>query len=102
MKEIIVLALMYIIFLTASFFFYKKMISVDLKWVFVFTPVYLIGLYFYFDVLGYANDFLRDRNIYFEFGHADIALVMLGLFCFCNAMLLILLIAVVRVRKKHR
>ena len=102
MKELITLSIIYISFFVASFFFYKKMIKVKLIWVCIFIPIYLIGLYLYFDLLIELHNCLRDRQIYLEFGHADEVLLLLEAFCFLNVGVLVILICINRIRNKHK
>jgi hypothetical protein len=96
MKEIIALSLIYIVFFAVSLLAYKKMVKLKLIWIFVFIPIYIYSIYLYFSALVALHNYLRDRGIYFEFGHADLELILLSLFCFISAAVFVLLIFVER------
>jgi len=81
---------LYIVFLILSYIFYKIAVSLKRYWFITSIATYLISIYFYFDLLSQLHYYLRDNKIaYIEFGHASLELIMLALFSFLNAFVLI-------------
>ena len=82
--------IVYIVFLILSYLFYKIAILLRRHWFILSTAIYLIFTYFYFDLILQLHYYLRDNKIvYIEFGHASLELIMLMLFSFLNAFILI-------------
>ncbi len=90
MKETLILIGIYLLFLTLSFLLRRVMLKVNLKWLILIVPVYLISIYFYFDLAVRIHQTLRERGIYLEFGHGEIMLLELELACYITAVCLIL------------
>ena len=71
-KEIIVIVLVIVLYSYLSYKIHIKLLQVN-KLIFCLISVaYLTCTYFLFDFLIYIHSILRDRKIYFEFGHAEI------------------------------
>ena len=82
--------IIYIVFLIICYIFYKIAISLNRYWFISSIPIYLISTYFYFELANQLHYYLRDNKIaYIEFGHASPELIMLMLFSFLNAFILI-------------
>lgn len=76
MEEVIILAVIFAIFIVLTRAFYKRMIEAR-RFVYVSILVYLLFIYFYYELVNQINIFLRERNIFLEFGHASISLILL-------------------------
>jgi hypothetical protein len=75
MKEIIAITVLTLIYISISYKFHLFLLKAK-KASFIFLCiVYLVFTYFLFDGAGYLHQYLRDKGIYFEFGHADEFLV---------------------------
>ena len=75
--------IVYIVFLTLSFIFYKISVSLTRNW-------FISSAYFYFESVNQLHYYLRDNQIaYIEFGHASLELIVLMFFSFLNALILI-------------
>ena len=82
--------IVYIVFLILCYIFYKIAVSLRRHWFISSIAIYLIFTYFYFDLVLQLHYYLRDKKIvYIEFGHASLELIMLMLFSFLNAFILI-------------
>ena len=87
MKEIIVILVVIICYI----FFSYKMQGVFLKlgkFTFISSCfLYLIVTYVFFELTNRIEIFLRNRKIYFEFGHSDIVMLEVMIFCFLIALI---------------
>ena len=92
MKEILVLAAIYIVFLAASVVFQRKMVNVKSKWLYLWIPLYFIIIGVYFDLLVKLHQLLRDNEVYLEFGHADLLLLELNGICYITAIAFVIYI----------
>jgi hypothetical protein len=82
--------IVYIVFLIVCYVFYKTAISLKHNWFILSILIYLIFIYFYFELVNRLHYYLRDNKIaYIEFGHASLGLILLMLFSFLNAFILI-------------
>ena len=81
----------YIIFLIICYAFYKiAMLARNGYWLAVSIAIYLILIWFYFELVNQLHYYLRDNKIlYIEFGHASLELILLMFFSFFNAFALI-------------
>jgi len=70
------------------------MISIKLRTplFFVLSLVYFVGIYLYFDLTSQLHYYFIDYQIYIEFGHADLLLIVLILFCYLNGFLALMVI----------
>ncbi|MGF7041120.1 hypothetical protein [Mucilaginibacter lappiensis] len=101
MSEELALAIAYLIFALISWGLYKVLITKKQAWVVAISLIiYLIGLYYYFETVNKLHQYLRNNKIMnIEFGHASLDLLILMLFCYINAFILIGLI--IRRRNKN-
>ena len=82
--------IVYIVFLIICYVFYKIGISVKELWFIALIPVYLICIWQYFELVNqFDNYLLHNKILYIEFGHASLELLVLMLFCFLNAFVMI-------------
>jgi hypothetical protein len=56
-------------------------------WFLVIILMYIISIYIYFEIINKIHQFLRDKGIYIEFGHASILLLELGILCLILAII---------------
>jgi hypothetical protein len=47
----------------------------------IISILYFIGTYYFFELINYIVEVLRDKNVYLEFGHASILLIEIWLLC---------------------
>ena len=91
MKEIVILGGVYMLFFVFSIMLYRRAISMNKKLLYVFIPLYFVGIYFYFELINYVHILLREQGIYMEFGHASITLIMVMGFTYLTALVLLVL-----------
>jgi len=84
MDDLLVLTALYIFFLAISFVVYKTLLKASSVWATILAVIYLIGIYCYYLLLVKIDYILMDKNIYIDFGHANLGLVLLMLFCYVN------------------
>jgi len=89
MKETSILIGIYLLFLTLSLLLRRVMLKVNLKWLILIIPVYLISIYFYFDLVVRVHQFFRERGIYLEFGHSSLLLIELCVFTYISALVML-------------
>ena len=100
MKEEIFLTLIYIGFLVISFFFYKKMLIVKTKWIYLCVPVYLVFVNYYIELFNRIHYYLRDHKILnLELGHGGLLMVLLWVFCYLSAVIIIMIVIYKKTRK---
>ena len=89
--ELLGLIMLYLLFLLLCWCFYSIAVKVKSAiMVFIFTLVYLLGIYFYFEAFNQLHAYLRDKKILdIDFGHAGLDLILLMFFCYLNACVLI-------------
>ncbi len=92
MNEYLASAIIYIVFLLFSYGFYIGSIKLKTPIFFVVGLIYFFGIYFYFDLLGQLHHYLRDHQFYIEFGHADLLLIMVMLFCYLNSFIVLMVV----------
>jgi hypothetical protein len=92
MNEYLASAIIYVIFLLFSYVFYIGSIRLKTPIFFVVGLIYFFGIYSYFELLNHLHHYLRDHKIYIEFGHADLLLIMLMLFCYLNGFIVLMVI----------
>jgi hypothetical protein len=90
MKTIAFLLIVYIVFLISSYYFRNKMIYVKSKWLYLFILAYLIAINFYYELFNQLDEFLTNKKIYLELGHANILLLLLYLFSNLTAIAIII------------
>jgi hypothetical protein len=86
----IILCVIYIFSLGMSFMFYKRIKRVRKKFIAVWIVGYLVLTYLYFEIINQIHHYLRDRNIFIEFGHADIDFLIVFLLSLITALLSII------------
>jgi signal transduction histidine kinase len=69
------LVAIYILFLIASIILFKAGLSVKGRIYYLYFLVYLVGIYYYFDLINFIHYRLRDNGIYLQFGHANFLLL---------------------------
>jgi len=84
MDDLLVLTALYIVFLAISFVIYKAILKTSSIWAIIISMIYLIGIYCYYWLLLKINYILIDKNIYIDFGHAYLGLVLFMFFCYIN------------------
>jgi hypothetical protein len=90
----------YIIFLMVCYSFYKIGIAIKHPWFVALIAIYLIFIWLYFELINQMHNYLRNNKIlYIEFGHASLELILLMMFSFLNAFVLI---GIVAYRRKSR
>ena len=102
MKELLVLAVVYLIFLFLSLFLRKLMIRINKRWLVLIIPIYLISIYFYFDLIVMIHQNLRNDNTYIEFGHSGLLLLQLCGFSYITAIALIVNVFYQRYKSSNR
>lgn len=93
MNEYLACLIIYAVFLIVSFFCYKWIGKTNWRGFWIFTLLYLVGLYGYFEGLNQFNYYLRDHGNSIDFGHAGLLFVLLTFFCYLNAFVLLFFIA---------
>ena len=82
--------IVYLMFLGICFAFYKIGVRQKGGWFGLSIAVYLICIWFYFEAVNQLEEYLANNKIlYIEFGHANLELILLALFCLLNAFILI-------------
>lgn len=61
-------------------------------------PIYLVSIYLYFELVNYIHIMLRENNIYLEFGHGSILLVMVLVLAYLTAFIFL----VIYILKSHK
>lgn len=85
MKEIVAISVIIIFYLFFSYKIHGTLLKVN-KYSFILLSIlYLVGTYGFFELINQVEILLRDRKIYFEFGHAKISLLEVMMFCFLVA-----------------
>jgi hypothetical protein len=92
MNEYLALSVIYIIFLFFSYLMYIGSIRLKSDLFFIISVIYFFGIYFYFEFFNQLDHYLRDNRIYVEFGHANLDLIMLMVFCYSNGLIVITII----------
>ena len=77
MREFVALLIIYMIFLAYSIVLYRKLFSFKKGKVYLLIPLYLLSIYLYFEFINYILIRLRENKISFDFGHANIMLILL-------------------------
>jgi len=92
MKELIVAAGIMLVYGFVSYFlhFYFLRIKSIVKFIAI-SILYLVSTYYYFDLINTIDHKLTDKGVYFEWGHANIGIVMLLLLSFIIAIVNIVL-----------
>ena|SRR5580693_1552559 len=75
MKENIEIVLLNLAFLIISFLYHYFSLKMKMGWVAIISIGYIVIVYFLFAGAVYLHEYLRDRGIFFQFGHADEILV---------------------------
>jgi nitrate/nitrite transporter NarK len=93
--------IVYIVFLIICFAFYKIAMLLKGYWFAVSAVIYLILIWFYFELVNQLHYYLRDNKIlYIEFGHASLELILLMFFSFLNAFGFIVFVIYRRSKKR--
>ena len=82
MKEFIILIVIFVLFTTGSYFFYKITVDLRQKWFIFSIVVYLIAIDLLIEFANQLSIYLRIHKIYLEFGHASSDLLILWIFCY--------------------
>lgn len=100
MKEIIFIAIFYCLFLIGTIALFKKAKRMGNVKLIVSAIIYLIGIYFYYEMINQLHILLRDKHIYFEFGHASLMLIYALIISYLTAIIAIGLF-ITKNRKYH-
>ncbi len=99
MKEGVISVMIVGAFIVASYYLHKYMRNIkSIIWFLSVILMYIVMLYGYFEIINKIHQYLRDRGIYIEFGHASILLIELGVICLFFALINIVWAAVSRYR----
>lgn len=102
MNEYLVSAIIYLVFLIASFFVAKKTLNLKSPWyASLLIIAYFVSIFIYFDLLNWGHQVLRDHRIYIEFGHASLLLIMVFFVCLITALLVTLFVVIKRLYNKR-
>lgn len=96
MNDSIILFAIYIIFFLISIFLYRKAVLVKGRILYIFIVLYFLFIYIYFELINYIHILLRDKGVYFEFGHASISLVVIWFLAVLTAMALVTVLLIKR------
>jgi len=88
MNDKVFLCIIYLIFLSLSYLLFRYIITLKKIPALLIFIVYLIGIYYYFELINQFHYYLRDKGIYIELGHASLSLI----FCYLNAFILLIII----------
>jgi len=87
MNEYLPLSIIFLIYLAFSFAA-NRIISKTTKGIAIaMVPLYLITSCLYFEAINMLHHTLRDHQIYIDFGHADLLLIMLMMACLIIALI---------------
>ncbi|MDZ7897959.1 MAG: hypothetical protein U5N85_08020 [Arcicella sp.] len=86
MKEIVFAITIFILFFIASIFFQKRMIQLNKRWLIISLIIYIVLINVFFDMLLDFMRYLKTIKIYFDFGHANLLLIILYFLCMAAAM----------------
>ena len=92
MNDKVFLCIIYLIFLSLSYLLFRYIITLKKIPALLIFIVYLIGIYYYFELINQLHYYLRDKGIYIELGHASLSLILLMFFCYLNAFILLIII----------
>jgi len=92
MNDKVFLCIIYLIFLSLSYLLFRYIITLKKIPALLIFIVYLIGIYYYFELINQFHYYLRDKGIYIELGHASLSLILLMFFCYLNAFILLIII----------
>ena len=101
MKELIALIVIYLIFLACSLLLYRKAIYLNSKWLYLWVPIYILAIYFYFEFINFIHVYVRGKGFYMELGHASISLAILMLLAYLTGIILLLFL-IIRKRKQNQ
>ncbi len=101
MKETWILIGIYLLFLTLSFLLRKVILKVNPKWLMLIIPAYLVSIYFYFDLVVRAHQFLREEGIYMAFGHSSLLLIELCVFAYISALVMLMNVFYLRYKSSY-
>ena len=82
MKEIICVLIIGVMFACITVLFYRILLKSNGGWFAISSILYLVTTGLYFDFLNFIINSLRIRQIYLEFGHADLLLIELMVIAF--------------------
>lgn len=97
MNELISVILIIGIFLGGSYIlnFYLRLIKSPL-WFVIIAIVYLISIYFYFEIVNKVHQFFRNSRIYIDFGHGSLLLIEMFFICIIVAIANLFWVAIKR------
>src|ERR1700744_3007315 len=99
MKGLFISLIMYLIVIGLSIAVSYFTVKLKSKWAYLILPVYLIAITCYLDFLFWLTDYLREKKIYLDMGHADIGIFLLGVVSYITALCFIINIIFVRYKK---
>lgn len=101
MKEVIVILVIIIVYIFLSYKAHIFFLERSKFGFLLYAFLYLILTYIYFEFINQIEIFFRNREIYFEFGHANIMMLEVMALCFLLAFINIG-VAIFRRYKKGR
>ena len=102
MKEFIVVGLLLVFYLYLSYKIHHLLLKVKLYIFILVAFIYLVATYYVFDPIIYIFDYLRTKNIYIEFGHANLLLIELIFVCLFIAIVNIIWVLVKRFKRINK
>ena len=101
MKEAFSVILICILYLFLSYRIHKMLMKGNVFFFIATGLAYLGCTYLFFDLIIYVHSLLREKGIFFEFGHGDIILLEVFLVLSILALFNIILLVFKRIRKGH-
>lgn len=99
MKGLLISLVMYSIVIVLSIAVRHFTVSLKSKWAYLILLVYLIAITCYLDLMNWLTNYLRDKQIYLDMGHANIGIFLLGAISYITALCFIINIIFVRYNK---
>jgi hypothetical protein len=99
MREIIIIVLIIIFYAFASYKVYRILVKSGKITFLLFCLLYLILTYVFFELINQLEIYLRGKQIYLEFGHADILMLQVMAACFLIAFITIIFTIIRRVNQ---
>jgi hypothetical protein len=99
MKGLFVLLIMFSIVGVLSIIIRRLVVSFKSRWAYIILPIYILIITGYLDFLFWLTDYLREKKIYLDMGHADIGIFLLGVISYFTALCFIINIIFVRYKK---
>ena len=102
MKEAIIMILIFTLFLIGSFYFQKRMVLVNKKVLIIGILTYFVLIELFFEAILKFNRYLKTIRVYFDFGHANLLIVILYFICFAGAVGFVINTFILRGKLKNK